>query len=38
MTPEGKTLLRAEKVSKHFGGLAALSEVSFSIGAVKSTA
>ena len=26
------TLLRAEKVSKHFGGLAALSEVSFSIG------
>jgi branched-chain amino acid transport system ATP-binding protein len=32
MTPEGKTLLRAEKVSKHFGGLAALSEVSFSIG------
>jgi branched-chain amino acid transport system ATP-binding protein len=32
MTPEGKSLLRAEKVSKHFGGLAALSEVSFSIG------
>jgi branched-chain amino acid transport system ATP-binding protein len=31
MTPEGKPLLSVEKVSKHFGGLAALSEVSFSI-------
>lgn len=32
MTPGAEPLLQAEKVSKHFGGLAALSEVSFSIG------
>jgi branched-chain amino acid transport system ATP-binding protein len=31
MTPASEPLLRAENVSKHFGGLAALSEVSFSI-------
>lgn len=31
MTPPAKALLHAENVSKHFGGLAALSEVSFAI-------
>ncbi|MFN3398380.1 MAG: ABC transporter ATP-binding protein [Sulfurimicrobium sp.] len=31
MTPPAKDLLRVEKVSKHFGGLEALSEVSFAI-------
>ncbi|MEN6584800.1 MAG: ABC transporter ATP-binding protein [Sulfuricella sp.] len=31
MTPPAKGLLRADKVSKHFGGLAALSDVSFDI-------
>ncbi len=32
MTSSARPLLQAVKVSKHFGGLAALSEVSFSIG------